>query len=257
MSLLEVREARRLFPRRGLPPLAAVDGVSLSLDPGRTLAVVGESGSGKSTLARLILGLVPLTSGQVIFAGTHLEKLGFAAWRPFRRRLQMVFQDPGASFNPRMTVGDILAEPFLIHGQRSRAAREIPGLLEQVGLDASHLGRYPHQLSGGQRQRLGIARALALHPELLVLDEPTSALDVSVQAQILNLLADLQARLGLAYLFISHDLAVVRHMADRVLVMQRGRVVEEGDTEQIFRTPRHPYTRALLESIPSDTPPER
>ena len=237
----------------------AVDGVSLSVRPGECLALVGESGCGKSTLAGLMSQLDTPTSGAVAFAG-QATAAGRAAQLQFRRDVQIVLQDPFSSLNPRMTIAAVLREPFEIHsGLLPRAqwrARSIE-LLELVGLGEEHLDRYPHEFSGGQRQRISIARALAVEPRVLVLDEPLSALDVSVQAQIVTLLKDLQARLGLAYLFISHDLAVVRSMADRVAVMYLGRIVEEGPTAEVYARPTHPYTRALLSSSPIPDPGAR
>ena len=234
----------------------AVDDVSFTLAPGETLALVGESGSGKSTLGRLVLRLIDPTAGRITFDGRDLLALGAAKLRAFRRDAQLVFQDPYASLNPRMTAGDILAEPIALHGITPRARRRarVGELLELVGLDPRFAQRYPHELSGGQRQRIAIARALAVEPRLIVCDEPVSSLDVSIRAQVLNLLADLRRQLGLAYLFISHDLAVVKHMADRVAVMDFGRIVETAATESLFAAPRHPYTRALLSAIPLPTP---
>jgi oligopeptide/dipeptide ABC transporter ATP-binding protein len=237
----------------------AVDGVSFTLERGETLAIVGESGCGKSTLARLVLRIVEPTAGTVRFEGRELTHIGATELRTLRARLQMVFQDPYGSLNPRLTVGQTLTEPLALHevvprGQRSARVAE---LLAQVGLDASAAARYPHEFSGGQRQRIAIARALAAGPKLIVCDEPVSALDVSIRAQILNLLAELQRRHELAYLFISHDLAVVRHIATRVGVMYLGRIVELTATQQLFEAPRHPYTRALLAAVPLPLPGAR
>jgi oligopeptide transport system ATP-binding protein len=233
----------------------AVSGVNLALFPGQTLAVVGESGCGKSTLVRAIMGIEPILRGEVRFAGRRVPA-GGAERRELCRSMQMIFQDPEASLNPRMTIGDAIAEPLKLHPQVSPGSPDelLEQLLREVGLDPTLRGRYPHELSGGQRQRVNIARALAVRPRLLILDEAVSALDVSIQAQILNLLEQLQAELGLAYLFITHDLGVVRHLADRVCVMYLGEVVEEADTETLFERPRHPYTQALLGAVPKLDP---
>ncbi|MCW3475391.1 ABC transporter ATP-binding protein [Limobrevibacterium gyesilva] len=234
-------------------PVQAVTEVSLSIARGEAVGLVGESGSGKSTVGRLLLGLLPATSGRALFDGTDLAQAKPAELRALRRRMQLVFQDPYGSLDPRRTVGAQIADALVIHGivpPPARAAR-VAALLEQVGLAPEHAQRYPHEFSGGQRQRVGIARALATGPDFLVADEPVSALDVSVQAQVLALLADLRTRLGLAMLFISHDLPVVRHLCDRVAVMYLGRVMEEGPVAQVFASPRHPYTRALLSAAPS------
>ncbi len=262
MALLEVRDLRKLFPiRRGVfghtvGNVHAVDGVSFDLEAGSALGLVGESGCGKTTLGRCLLRLIEPTSGTVRLAGTDLLALPRGQLRPFRRHAQMIFQDPYGSLNPRLTIGEILAEPLVVHRLADRrGAEEQAGLLlERVGLTRDHLGHYPHQFSGGQRQRIGIARALALKPKLIVCDEPVSALDVSVQAQVLNLLKDLQQEFGIAYLFISHDLAVVSHLCARVAVMYLGEIVELGPVERILSQPLHPYTQALLSAVPNGEP---
>jgi oligopeptide/dipeptide ABC transporter ATP-binding protein len=230
----------------------AVDGVSLALKRGETLGIVGESGCGKSTLARLLLRLIEPTSGSITFDNENVGALSHSHLRRLRRDMQIVFQDPYASLDPRMSIGEIIAEPLDIHGLGTRAERrqKVEDLLLMVGLDRSALSRYPHEFSGGQRQRIGIARAIALEPKLLILDEPVSALDVSIQSQILNLLIDLKSRFSLSYIFISHDLSVVEHVSDRVLVMYLGRIVEEGTATQVLRQPRHPYTEALVSAVP-------
>jgi oligopeptide transport system ATP-binding protein len=234
----------------------AVDDVSFHVRAGETLGLVGESGSGKTTTGYCVLQLLKPTDGTVIFNGQNLTKISRADMRQVRRDLQVVFQDPYASLNPRMTVGDIVSEPLLVHdiGDRSSRRRSAEQLLEVVGFNPDFINRYPHEFSGGQRQRIGIARALALNPSLIVCDEPVSALDVSIQAQILNLLKDLQAEFGLAYLFIAHDLAVVRTMSDRIAVMNRGEIVEEGPAEQVYTNPQDPYTQALLAAVPIPDP---
>lgn len=241
---------------RSGPPTRAVDGVSFTIGRGETLALVGESGSGKSSVARTILRLQPATSGRVCFDGQEIFSLGAEPLRALRRRMQIVFQDPSSALNPRMTVGDAIAEGLEIHRLVPNA--EIPGkvrtLMEEVGLDPAAEGRYPRSFSGGQRQRVGIARALAVDPAFLVLDEPVSALDVSVQAQVLNLLLALQERRGLSYLFVAHDLAVVRQVAHRVAVMYLGKIVETGKTDQVLSAPQHPYTQALLAAAPQLPP---
>ena len=263
--LLELTDVAKHYPaKRGVfakagDPVRAVDGVSFSVHAGETLALVGESGCGKSTTARLALRLIEPTAGQVRFEGQDITAMGGAPLRSLRRRMQMVFQDPFASLNPRMTVQDILEEPLVIHAIGDAAARRarVAELLGLVGLAPYQAARYPHEFSGGQRQRIGIARALAVEPALVVCDEPVSALDVSIQAQVVNLLRDLQRRLGLSYLFIAHDLAVVKHVADRVAVMYLGRIVEIGPKQRVFANPRHPYTRVLLGAIPRPDPHRR
>jgi oligopeptide transport system ATP-binding protein len=259
MALLEVRDLVKEFSRkRGLLAPAsvvrAVDGVTV--EQGETFGLVGESGSGKTTTGRCILRLIEPTSGQVRFKGDDVLAYSAARLRHARRDMQIVFQDPYSSLNPRMRVGAIVEEPLIIHGIGSRGERRarVAELFELVGLDPSQLSRYPHQFSGGQRQRVGLARALALNPSFIIADEPVSALDVSVQAQVVNLLMDLQERLKLTYLFIAHDLRLVRHICSRVAVMYLGRIVEMGETESLFAAPAHPYTRALLSAIPVPDP---
>jgi peptide/nickel transport system ATP-binding protein len=231
----------------------AVDNVSLDVWRGETLGLVGESGCGKSTLGRCLVRLYEITEGKIEFEGIDISKTGTRALRPIRQRMQMVFQDPYASLNPRRRVADLLAEPLKVHGKRSRAEikERVAELMRLVELQPDHLNRFPHEFSGGQRQRIGIARAIALEPSLVVADEPVSALDVSIQAQIVNLFADLQERLGLTYVFIAHDLSVVRQVSTRTAVMYLGSIVESGPTEEIFNTPRHPYSEALISAVPS------
>jgi ABC-type oligopeptide transport system ATPase subunit len=260
-TLLEVRRLTKDFTRqKGIfgkaTAVRAVDDVTFDVLEGETFGLVGESGSGKTTTGRCILRLIEPTSGEVRFRGEDVLAFSKRRMRAARREMQIVFQDPYSSLNPRMRVRDIVEEPLIIHRTGTRAERRerVRELFELVGLDPSHLTRYPHQFSGGQRQRIGLARALALNPSFVIADEPVSALDVSVQAQVVNLLMDLQQRLELTYLFIAHDLRLVRHICSRVAVMYLGRIVEMGDTEAIFAAPAHPYTRALLSAIPVPDP---
>jgi oligopeptide/dipeptide ABC transporter ATP-binding protein len=262
--VLEVRDLVKHYAAGGLfrgaaPPVRAVDGVSFEVERGETLALVGESGCGKSSVGRTILRLQEPTSGAAVFEGTDVFALDRRALRRLRRRMQIIFQDPYGSLNPRMTIGAAVAEGIEIHRLASGAevGRRVEALLREVGLDPGYARRYPHEFSGGQRQRIGIARALAVEPSFIVCDEPVSALDVSVQAQVLNLLADLQRDRGLSYLFIAHDLAVVRQIAQRVAVMYLGRIVESGPTEALLSAPRHPYTVALLSAVPEPDPARR
>jgi oligopeptide transport system ATP-binding protein len=259
---LQVEDLVKHFPvgggllRKPKGVVKAVDGVSFALNRGETLALVGESGCGKSTLGRLILRLVEPTAGRIVLDGTDVGALPTGDLRRLRRRMQIIFQDPFASLNPRLSVARILAEPLELHGLTRGAATEerVRELLGLVGLSPQHGERFPHEFSGGQRQRIGVARALSTNPDLIVCDEPVSALDVSIQAQVVNLLQDLQARFGLSYLFIAHDLAVVKHIADRVAVMYLGRIVEIGDKRTVYDDPRHPYTQALLSAAPRPDP---
>ncbi|MBS3733769.1 MAG: dipeptide ABC transporter ATP-binding protein [Phycisphaerae bacterium] len=264
-DILTVEGLKTYFPvRRGLLALRkrfvrAVDGVGLRVARGRTLGLVGESGSGKTTVGRTLLRLVEPTAGRVTFDGRDVLAMSTGELRWLRRRMQVIFQDPYGSLNPRMTVGDIIAEPLRVHGivPRRQRRQRVAELLERVGLAASYADRYPHEFSGGQRQRVGIARALAPEPEFIVCDEPVSALDVSIQAQILNLLSDLQDELGLSYLFIAHNLAVVEHFADDVAVMYLGRIIESAPRDRLYDRPRHPYTEALLSAVPTTDPDRR
>ncbi len=258
MLKLTVDGLRTRYVSRGRA-FHAVDGVSFDVLPGETVGLVGESGCGKSTLGKTILRLLDPSEGSIRLNGQEISDLGQAALVPFRRRMQMVFQDPFGSLNPRQTIGTLLETPLKVHGLGNRATRrqQVQEMLARVGLPATAADRYPHEFSGGQRQRIGIARALVLQPELVICDEPVSALDLSIQAQILNLLADLKRDLGLSYLFISHDLSVVRYFTDRVLVMYRGRIVESADHATLWRSPKHPYTRALLASVPRADPSHR
>jgi oligopeptide/dipeptide ABC transporter ATP-binding protein len=258
--LLRVKGLAKHFPARGSKgTIRAVDGVSFEVRRGETLGIVGESGCGKSTLARTLLRLINPTAGEIEFDGTDLCALDQRALRALRREMQMIFQDPFASLDPRLRVGAIVAEPLVIHRIDDRASRRRAAieLLATVGLDADAAGRYPHEFSGGQRQRIGIARALALRPKLIIADEPVSALDVSIQSQILNLLVRLKQQFGLSYIFISHDLAVIEHVSDRLAVMYLGRIVETAATEDLFARPSHPYTLALISAVPCRDPERR
>ena len=257
--LLRVAHLKVAYPirssvlQRQVGANVAVDDVTFDINPGETVGLVGESGSGKSTVARAVIGLVKPVEGVVEFEGRDITRYSRQQLKSVRRDMQMVFQDPYASLNPRLTVRDLIAEAWRVHRDvvpRARWTTEAKELMDRVGLDPDYADRYPHQFSGGQRQRIGIARALALRPKLIICDEPVSALDVSVQAQVLNLLDDLQDELGLAYLFISHDLSVIKHLCDRVLVLHRGQVVEQGDAREIFEDPQDAYTRTLLAAVP-------
>lgn len=259
MALLQVVGLKTYFPirtgilRRHTDDVRAVDDVSFNVERGTTVGLVGESGSGKSTIGKTLLRLVPATAGAIHFDGVDITNMPESSFRPFRKRMQMIFQDPFGSLNPRHTIRQIVGEALEIHFptlSKKDHADKVAGLLEKVGLKPEMATRYPHEFSGGQRQRIGIARALAVEPDFIVCDEPVSALDVSVQAQIVNLLKDLQQNLGLTYLFIAHDLAVVEHMSDRVLVMHHGKIVEDAASADIYANPQHPYTRKLLEAVP-------
>ena len=260
--LLQVRDLKTHFPvkrgflQRTVDHVRAVDGVSFEVGQGETLGLVGESGCGKTTVGRTILRLVPATSGEVVFDGKEVFRQDATNMRALRREMQIIFQDPGGSLNPRMRVGRLVGEPLLVHGlaDGEELREKVENLLERCGLWKQAADRYPHEFSGGQRQRIGIARALALQPRMIVCDEPTSALDVSIQSQILNLLADLQDEFGLSYLFISHDMAVIHHVCDRIAVMFNGKIVEIGERDRIIHEPQHEYTKALLSAVPEPDP---
>ena len=265
-TLIQLRDVKKHFPitkgilfQHQVGAVKAVDGVTLDIMRGETLGIVGETGCGKSTTARLLMNLMTPTSGEILFEGRDTARLGGAELKAHRRNMQMIFQDPYSSLNPRRRVGSIIAEPLIIHGLvngETERKRRVQELMDRVGLNPEHYNRYPHEFSGGQRQRIGVARAIALDPKVLIADEPVSALDVSIQAQVLNLMSDLQRDLGLTLIFIAHDLSVVRHMSDRVAVMYLGKVVEVANSETLYTAPQHPYTGALLSSVPVPEPPE-
>lgn len=260
--MLTVKGLKKHFPIQGgifsktVGQVQAVDGVSFHINKGEIMGLVGESGCGKTTVGRLILGLYEPTAGEIHFEGVNISELSGPSMRNVRRHLQIIFQDPYGSLNPRMTIGDIIGEPLFVHNIAKGKEKEqrVVNLLETVGMSPRYMKRYPHEFSGGQRQRIGIARALALNPKLIVCDEPVSALDVSIQAQVINLLEDLQARFGFTYLFIAHDLSVIKHISDRVAVMYLGKIVELANTEELYRDPLHPYTEALLSAVPIPDP---
>jgi oligopeptide/dipeptide ABC transporter ATP-binding protein len=264
-TVLSVRDLKKYFPvgggllGTGKQWVRAVDGVSFDIRPGEVLSLVGESGCGKSTTGRLVLRLLKPTSGEIVFLGKNLQSANGREMKALRREIQIIFQDPYASLNPRMTIGEIVDEPLKVHGIGTRQERrdQVAHLLERVGLSPEAMSRYPHEFSGGQRQRVGIARAIALKPKLIVADEPVSSLDVSIQAQVINLLMDLQKEYGIAYLFIAHDLNVVRHISNRIAVMYLGKIVETGEAEDVFQKPLHPYTQILLSSIPVPDPQKK
>jgi peptide/nickel transport system ATP-binding protein/oligopeptide transport system ATP-binding protein len=260
VALVEVNDLKVWFPvlggvlRRHVGDVKAVDGVSFEVEAGKTVGLVGESGSGKTTIGRALLKLIPATAGSVSFEGRDILAMSERQFRPLRREMQIIFQDPFGSLNPRMTIGGIIGEALEIHFKKMSASdrsERVADLLRKVGLKPEMMGRYPHEFSGGQRQRIGIARALAVEPKFIVCDEPVSALDVSVQAAIVNLLQDIQAQFGIAYLFIAHDLAVVEHISDHVLVMHHGKIVESASAEAIYHDPQHDYTKKLLSAVPA------
>lgn len=264
-KLLEIRDVKKYYPIRSgilsrhVNDLKAVDGVSLTIHQGETLGLVGESGCGKTTLGKVIIRLEEETEGQILFRGRNIFSLEGDGLKSFRKEVQMIFQDPSASLDPRMTAGDSIGEALLIHGMDDEGERigRVEKLLTEVGLEAGDFSKYPHEFSGGQKQRIGIARALALRPSLIIADEPVSALDISIQAQILNLLTELKEEHNVSYLFIAHNMAVIRYLCDRVAVMKAGRIVEEGEVEEVFTAPQHPYTKALLEAAPVPNPHAR
>jgi oligopeptide/dipeptide ABC transporter ATP-binding protein len=262
-KLIEIKNLVKEFPikkgfwNRQIGAVHAINDISFDIFKGETLGLVGESGCGKSTAGRCILGLLPVTAGAIKYSGEELTKFNPKAFQKMRQKMQIIFQNPYSSLNPRMTIKEILREPFVVHNRKKEADKRVLELLDMVGLPQNTLGRYPHEFSGGQRQRIGIARALTLNPEFIVADEPVSALDISIQAQIINLMQQLKKDLGLTYLFISHDLSVIRYVCDRVAVMYLGEIVEIGTTEEIYSSPKHPYTQALLASVPVPDPDKK